>query len=109
MKVLKNLFNPNIDQRSPVIGDLERVVSVDEHGNEYVTWNEVDYSKLQKSLGSVNDWSLQSLLKAGIDPAFSIHTGYNTRLDGLNSLSAFEAESENIFKEMNKEDKEDNQ
>lgn len=107
MLVLNNLFNKDLDQRSPVIGDVERVVSVDEDGNEFITWKEVDYPKLQKSLGSVNDWSLKSLLAAGIDPAFPIHTGNNTRLDGFGSLSDFEAEAAKIFEEMDKVEKED--
>lgn len=102
MSVLKKLFNDKIDQRSPVIGDLQRVVSVDEEGIEHISWKEVDYPKFQESLGTIDDWSLTNLLKAGIDPAFPIHTGTSTRLDGLNSLSDFEAEAAKIFEEMSK-------
>lgn len=102
MSVLSKLFNKDLDQRSPVIGDVQRVVSVDENGEEHISWKEVDYPKLQESLGTIEDWSLTNLLKAGIDPAFPIHTGSSTRLDGLTNLSDFEAEAEKIFEEMSK-------
>ena len=87
MSVIKALFNPEIDQRSPIIEDLQREVDYDETGQEFIRFVPVDYSKLIKSNGSVQDWSLNALLKAGIDPNFPIHTGLNTRLEGVNTIS----------------------
>ena len=75
-----------INQESPVQKDYDRKVNYDEDGNEIITYEEVDYPTLQQSLGTWDMWSLNSLMKAGIDPAFPIHTGYNTRLDGINDL-----------------------
>lgn len=107
MSVLSRLFNEEIDQRSPVQEDVVRKVNVDEDGVEHISWEKVDYPKLQASLGTIDDWSLTNLLKAGIDPAFPIHTGNPTRIEGLGSLSDFEAEAEMIFAEMEKVEKED--
>lgn len=99
MSVLKKLFNPEIDQRSPVQDDLVRKVSYDEDGKEIVSWETFDYKTFQESLGTIEDWSLSNLLKAGIDPAFPIHTGNNTRLDGLSQLGEFERVADKILSE----------
>ena len=99
MNALQRLFNPNVNQYSPVVPEKQRVVHHDEDGNEYITFEPVDLAKLQKSLGTVSDWSLDSLVKAGINPNFSISTGVGTRLEGLDALSAFEAEADRILAE----------
>ena len=74
--------------QSPVIDDFDRVVNLDEKGNEHITFEKVDYSKVQDSLGDFMQWSLKSLTAAGIDPNFGIRTGFNTRLDGVAALQA---------------------
>ena len=94
---LTRLFNYDLNQASPVKEDVARVVKYDEDGNEYIVYEKVDYKKLQESLGSVNMWSLESLVKAGIDPAFPIHTGNPTRLEGQDALDAYIAEADAIF------------
>ena len=81
--------------------DYKRVVSHDEDGNEYVTWEPIDYASYQKSLGFVGDWSLDSLLKAGINPNFPIHTGSNTRLEGITELENIAAYADTILNENN--------
>ena len=101
MSVLKMYFNPKVNQCSPVIGDVQRVVSHLDDGTEVITFVPVDYPAIQRSLGSVDDWSLSALLKAGIDPNFPIHTGNNTRLEGIDVLSQFEAEADAILNENN--------
>lgn len=74
--------------QSRVCDDYERVVNVDEKGDEHITFEKVDYRKLQESLGSCDKWSLRSLVAAGIDPDFGIKTGFNTRLDGVSAVGA---------------------
>ena len=73
---------------SPVTPDYDRVVNVDEKGEEHITFEKVDYPKIQGSLGTFGMWSLRYLLKAGINPDFGIKTGFTTRLGGLNALDS---------------------
>lgn len=101
MKVTKKLFNNDIHCESPVQKDYTRVVKYDEDGNEFVTYEEQDLASYQQSLGIVGDWSLDALLKAGIDPSFPIHTGYNTRLAGLDALNGISADVDTLFAETN--------
>lgn len=100
--ILEQNFNYSLDPSCPVIPDLERVVNYDSDGNEYITFQEVDYPSIQQSHGSWSDWSLESLLKAGIDPAFSIHTGYNTRLAGLDDVNQILSDVDSLFETENK-------
>ena len=97
---LARLFNYELDQSSPVQDDVARIVNYDEDGNEFITYEKVDYPKLQRSLGSVLDWSLSALLKAGVNPNFPIHTGNSTRLDGLDALTAFENMADEVLSQM---------
>lgn len=83
----KDLESKVYTDESPIQVDFNRVVNHDDDGNEFITYEEFDYPKYQQSLGKWNDWSLDSLLKAGIDPAFPIHTGMNTRLEGVDVLN----------------------
>lgn len=78
--VLLVYFDPTVNQCSPVEPDTIRVVKKDEKGTEYVSYEPFDSAAYQKSLGLVTDWSLDSLLAAGIDPRFGVSTGSNTRL-----------------------------
>lgn len=97
MKLLERIFNYKIDQRSPIQKDKIRKVDYDEDGNEIISWIEPDYEKLQQSLGTINDWNLNNLLKAGVNPSFPIHTGYNTRLEGVNVINNLENKINEIF------------
>lgn len=72
---------------SPYCETMKRVVNYDENGNEFVTFEKEDTLAYQQSLGLVTDWSLDALLRAGVNPNFPIHTGYATRLDGLDALN----------------------
>lgn len=87
MSVLTCFFNREAAHSSPVVPDFNRVVKYDDSGAEVVLYEKVDNSKIQMSNGISDDWSLSNLLKAGIDPVFNIHTGNNTRLDGLSQLN----------------------
>lgn len=95
--VLDKLFSAGIDQSSPVQDDYNRIVNYDEDGNEFITYEKVDYAKLIASNGSVLDWSLDALLKAGINPNFSIHTGNCTRLEGIGVIDDAQAYVDALF------------
>lgn len=88
MSVLKCYFDKSVNQASRVCDDFVRKVNYDEKGNEFITWEKFDYPTFQKSNGSALDWSLDALLKVGINPDFGIRTGFNSRLDGLDELSS---------------------
>lgn len=97
MSVLSTYFDKSVNQCSPVQVDTARVLKYDENGREVVTRKEIDYPSIQASHGSEKDWSLANLLKAGINPNFSIHTGNNTRLEGLAAIDFFAAQADSII------------
>lgn len=99
LNALSRHFNYELNQASPVRDDFVQVQRRDEDGDILTVYEKFDYSKHQSSLGSLNDWSLNSLLRAGINPSFSIHTGVNTRLEGAASVAGFAAEAESILAE----------
>lgn len=101
--MIHKYFNKDIDQCSPVQVDYERVVNYDADGNEIITWEEVDYPAIQATNGVVQDWSLNALLSAGINPNFPIHTGNNTRLEGIDVVNQAAAMADSILAENNKE------
>ena len=104
--VLDCYFSAGIDQSSPVQDDFIRKVSYDEDGNEFITYEKVDYAKLIASNGSASDWSLNALLKAGINPNFSISTGNTTRLEGVGVIDDAQAYVDALFAETENKDKE---
>ena len=99
--VLTRHFDVSVNQASRVCPDYDRVVKFDEDGSEVVVYQEVDYPALVASRGSVLDWQLDSLLKAGINPNFPINTGNPTRLEGFSALGQFESVAESILNENN--------
>lgn len=93
ISVIKKYFNPKVNQASPVIGEFGRVVETDEHGAEYISYQPVDCQKIIKSNGSVKEWKLDALLKAGISPeAMSVRTGNVTRLEGVDTIRSIESD-----------------
>lgn len=90
-------FNYELNQASPVQVDYVQVENVDEDGNVFATREKIDYEKFQSSLGSVKDWSLTSLMKAGIDPNFPIHTGNTTRLAVAADMADWSAQADAIL------------
>lgn len=104
MPHLNLVYDVKADCQSRVCPDFDRVVNVDENGDEHVVYQQVDYQKIQSSLGSFLQWSLKSLMSAGIDPNFGIKTGFNTRLDGFGSVeSAIQRVTAIVEEENNKE------
>lgn len=102
LNVGQKYFDPSIDQRSPLVTDYVRNVYHDEKGGEYVIYEKFDSAAYQKELGPVENWSLDSLMKAGIDPRFGIHTTSPTRLEGASVMDDFVEKSESLFNEINK-------
>lgn len=99
--MIKGYINKSVNQSSPVQEDRQRVLKYDKKGKEYVCFLPVDYSKLQQSLGDVNDWKLTNLLKAGINPDFPIRTGLSTRLEGHSTIQMFTSELDAIMDDNN--------
>ena len=99
-------FDYTVNQCSPVQDDFIRKVNYDEDGNEFVTYEKVDYAKLIASNGSASDWSLNALLKAGINPNFSITTGNSTRLEGIGVIDDAQAYVDALFADEVSENKE---
>lgn len=97
MSVLQKYFDRKLNQSSPVQKDYRRVVKLDENGCEHISFVEIDYPSLQKSLGFADDWSLQNLVKAGIDPAFHIATSFSTRLEAQNYLNGLSETIDTLF------------
>lgn len=88
MSVLSLNFDYDCNQCSPVQVDYLSKVDVDEKGNEFVSYEKVDYRKIAESHGTVDFWSLGALVKAGINPRFNICTGFNTGLELDSAVSA---------------------
>ena len=97
------VYDKKADCQSRVRPDFDRVLNVDEDGNEHIIFELTDYKKIQESLGSWKMWTLQALMSAGIDPKFGIKTGLNTRLEGYGAVeSAVAAISGSIEVDSNK-------
>lgn len=97
LNALSRHFDKSVNQCSPVVDDFERNVHYDDDGNEFVTFDKVDYPSIQAKNGFIMDWSLDSLMKAGINPQFAIHTGYATRLDGFDELNRIAAAVDSVL------------
>lgn len=74
MSILSKYCNRELNTASPVLKSYDLVSDFSE-GREVKSFVETDYPKIVESHGHVDDWSLESLTKAGINPNFSIHTG----------------------------------
>lgn len=103
MSQLHSQFNYSLCQASPIIGDVCRTVNVDDDGIEHVTFPSVDYLAIVRSNGSVSDWSLSGLLKAGINPSFPIATGLNTRIEGVSVIQQASAIADSLLSENSNE------
>lgn len=101
--MIEKYYDTTKDFSSPVQKDYDRVEKFDEDGNSFIVYQEVDYPAIIASFGSVYDWSLSSLLKAGINPNFSIHTGNPTRLEGVGVIEDAQAMVDSIFAEIEKD------
>lgn len=99
MSVLKKQFNYELNQSSPIQLDYNRHVSFDEDGNEVILYELVNYPKEVLAKGKAEDWNLNNLIKAGIDPKFPIYTGYTTRLQGIEQINRADAYAEDLINE----------
>ena len=99
--VLEKYFNSEVSHVSQVIPEFTRVVEVDEDGNEYISFIPLDTEKIIKSNGTVADWQLNALLKAGINPeGMSIHTSSSvSRIEGAGTISQIERDLDAILNE----------
>lgn len=90
--MVKKYYDKKNAHGTPIQVDYARVVKYDDEGAELISYEKVDYKKIQESHGKVGDWSLNALLKAGIDPSFPIHTSFSTRLEGLDTVNTAASE-----------------
>lgn len=88
MSVLSKNFDYKSNQCSPTRVDYFPYKEVDEKGKEYTSYKEVDYSEVVKSHGTMEMWSLEALVKAGIDPNFGIRTGFATGLEAESAIQS---------------------
>lgn len=91
-------------QFSPVLPDFRRCVKYDEDGAQHITYEPFDGAAVLAANGTVDMWSLNSLLAAGINPNFSISTGLGTRIEGLDSIHDFESVADEILSATDSED-----
>lgn len=101
--------NFDVDSKfeSSVKTDFVRVVNRDDEEREFISYEKVDYPAIIERNGTMKDWSLQSLLKAGINPDFGIHTVNNTRLEGFNTVQDAAAMADSIFAESEEQKNEE--
>lgn len=84
----------------PIRGDVRRTVTKID-GVDIPMFKEVDYPSLTAKLGSADDWQLNKLVRAGVDPKFPIHTGQPTRLEGVNTVQEAVKMADEIIAETN--------
>lgn len=73
---------------SPVFPTIVLRLHEDTNGESIMTLEEDDISSSVLSKGRFQDWSLDSLTKAGIDPRFGIHTTGVARSDNSSALQS---------------------
>ena len=100
MSFLSTHFDYDVVLSSPVVDDFERLVKYDKDGNEFITFVKVDYPAVQARNGLSAVWTLNSLLKSGVDPAFPVHTGNPTRLEGVSIVQEFSEVADSILSEV---------
>lgn len=98
-EVQKTHFNYELNQNSPIMGDLERVVKRDENGAEVIAFEEVNYPLMLKTRPTVEYYSLEAMLKAGVNPNVPIHTGLNSRLEGADDAQVMAETILNAFED----------
>lgn len=96
MSFLSKYFSPDLVFPSPVQKTYDQVSDFVD-GVEVRSFVEVDYPKIVASHGSVVDWSLESLVKAGINPSFAIRTSSTSRLDDASSVSSLNSVVDSIL------------
>lgn len=93
-------FNYDLDQRSPKMGELSRVEKRSDDGSIVVTYEPTDFDAVRASLGSVDDWSLNALRDAGVNPNFPIHTSAPTRMESVSTLHDLIARGEALLADL---------
>ncbi len=86
--VLISQVNPNVPICGPDMDCYEPSVKVDENGVQNVVFKKVDHRERVKKNGKFNDWKLENLVAAGVDPRFPIHTSPSNRLEGQEEADA---------------------
>lgn len=98
-------FDSSLNQFSPVLPENAMKKVVDSDGVERVEFLPVDTKEIIASFGTVDNWSLKSLMAAGVDLSTGIRTGSVSRSEGANDLNEIVAEVENYSETENESEK----
>lgn len=96
---LTQAFDYDVNQNSPVLQDYDLVKKYDEDGKEVIVFVPSDNEALIASNGKVTDWSLDTMLKAGINPQTigTPRTGFNSRIEGVDMVNQFAQQADKIL------------
>lgn len=96
-------FNYGLDQRSPALGELSRVEKHLNDGSTVVSYEPTDFDAIRSSFGSIDDWSLNALKKAGVNPDFPIHTSAPSRMESVAMLQDLVARGNALLDSLSSE------
>lgn len=103
MSVKSSQFNYELNQYSPVIDEYNAVVKCDEEGKQEIVYEKADLASVVKSHGNSEDWKLDKLFKAGINPDFPIHTSAPSRVESASDVLEVEKEVNALFENVESE------
>lgn len=103
MSVISSQFNYELNQYSPLIDEYNAVARCDEDGKQEIVFEKADLPSIVKSHGDSEDWTLNRLLKAGINPDFPIHTSAPSRLENASEILEVEKEVNALFDNVESE------
>lgn len=89
---------------SPLVVEYHRQEFLDANGDSHVAYVKTDLNRVRVSNGTGDLWNLSTMLKSGVNPQSSIHTGNNTRLEGISQLNNFVEVADNILTEKPNEE-----
>lgn len=89
---------------SPQVVEYHRQEFPDANGESHVAYVKTDLNSVRVSNGTGDLWNLSTMLKSGVNPQTPIHTGNNTRLEGISQLNNFVETAENILTEKPNEE-----
>lgn len=96
--VLQKFFNVSVSHFSPVIPEVIRKVEFDEAGVELVHFVPLDSWAVIKSNGNVSDWSLDNLIKSGVNPrSMSVITSSPSRFENVGVVQKLSADVESVL------------
>lgn len=103
MNSLALKYNHSINTASPLFEGLERIVNYDQDGNEVISFA---VSNVKLNFGKVVNFSLDSMIKAGINPdSMRVNTSSVSRVDSLDKFDELSQIAEKVFNDINPDNK----